>query len=142
MSLAASRAGPECDRAPATPSMRTAGLNIELTGSAVVPGGTPLIVTRRIPTAIPTTRNSRMEGFASRKRKSGSISYLRGGSAARVTGVGGQRRWLEQLHALCRLVAVDFLHVQLPHERDRLVGDDLAGDHDREPRWVGNDEVG
>src|SRR4029077_9938544 len=39
------------------------------------------------------------------------------------------------------LVTVDLLHIELAHEGDRLVGDDLAGDHDREARWVRNDKV-
>ena len=39
----------------------------------------------------------------------------------------GQRLGLQELEALPRVVAVDFLHVELAHERDDLLRDDLAG---------------
>src|SRR3954469_18604793 len=52
-----------------------------------------------------------------------------------------------QLQTLSRVVAVDFLHIELAHEVDGFLGDDLARHHDRETRRIrdhetGGDEVG
>src|SRR3954467_7072485 len=52
-----------------------------------------------------------------------------------------------QLQTLSRVVAVDFLHIELAHEVDGFLGDDLARHHNREARRIrdhetGGDEVG
>src|SRR5580692_311321 len=52
-----------------------------------------------------------------------------------------QRFGPHELEALHRVVAVDLLHIELAHEVDRLLGDDLSGDHDREAWRIGNDEI-
>src|SRR5688572_11616591 len=65
----------------------------------------------------------------------------RPGQGALCPGVRGQRIGLQQLQALAGVVPVDLLHVELPHERDDLRRDDLAGHHDREARRVGDHEL-
>src|SRR5678815_803834 len=40
-----------------------------------------------------------------------------------------------------RVVAVDFGYIQLPHEGDRFVCDDLTRHHDWEARWVRDHEI-
>src|ERR1700722_2766790 len=52
-----------------------------------------------------------------------------------------QRLGPHKFEALHRVVAVDLLHIELAHEVDRLLGDDLSGDHDREAWRIGNDEI-
>src|ERR1700733_834035 len=66
---------------------------------------------------------------------------------------GSKRCWLmaiaqfrqsfgpHQLEALHRVVAMDLLHIELAHEVDRLLGDDLSGHHDGEAWWIGDDEI-
>src|SRR5271170_1682293 len=46
-----------------------------------------------------------------------------------------------QLQALHGIVAVDLLDIELSHEIDRLLGDDLPRHHDRETRRIGNDKT-
>src|SRR3954467_4555075 len=46
-----------------------------------------------------------------------------------------------QLQPLRGVVAMDFLHIELAHEVDGLLGDDLAGHHDRETGRIRNDEA-
>ena len=53
-----------------------------------------------------------------------------------------QRFGTHQLQALGRVVAVDLLHIELAHEVDRFLRDDLPGHHDREAGRIRNDEVG
>src|SRR5688572_24525601 len=63
-------------------------------------------------------------------------------SLALARAMSGQRLRGDQLESLLGVIAVNLLHVELAHEGDRLGGNDLSGDHDREPGRVGNDEVG
>src|SRR5712664_4990030 len=53
-----------------------------------------------------------------------------------------QSLWPHELQALHGVVAMDFLDIELAHEIDGFLRDDLAGDHDREPGRIWNDEVG
>src|SRR4051794_30346300 len=68
--------------------------------------------------------------------------------SARRPSVAGLAAWaaeafgFQHLHAARGLVPVDFLHIELAHEGDRLGRDHLAGDHDGEPGRVRNDEIG
>src|SRR3954469_12919925 len=47
-----------------------------------------------------------------------------------------------QLQTLSRVVAVDFLHIELAHEVDGFLGNDLARHHDREARRIRDHETG
>ena len=53
----------------------------------------------------------------------------------------GQRVGLQELEALPGVVAVDLLHVELAHERDDLLRDDLARHHDREAGRIRDHEL-
>src|ERR1700704_1623195 len=58
-----------------------------------------------------------------------------------------QSLWPHELQPFRGVVAVDFLHIELAHEVDGFLGDDLPRHHDREARWIrdhetGGDEVG
>src|SRR5881396_1361288 len=48
--------------------------------------------------------------------------------------------WLDQFQAQGCLVAVDFLHIELAHEVDGLLRNDLARHHDREARGIRDNE--
>src|SRR5258708_34555911 len=52
-----------------------------------------------------------------------------------------QRLRAHQLQTFSGVVAMDFLDVELAHEVDGFLGNDLAGHHDREAGRVGDDEV-
>src|ERR1700722_13811803 len=52
-----------------------------------------------------------------------------------------QRLGPHKFEALHRVVAVDLLHIELAHEVDRLLGDDLSGNHNGEAWWIGDDET-
>src|SRR5258706_12696830 len=47
-----------------------------------------------------------------------------------------------ELQALRGVVAVDFLHIELAHEIDGFLRDDLTGHHDREAGRILNHEIG
>src|ERR1700722_8073693 len=52
-----------------------------------------------------------------------------------------QRFGPHKLEALYRVVAVDLLHIELAHEVDRLLGDDLSRHHDRKAWRIGDNEI-
>src|SRR5580704_16470825 len=52
-----------------------------------------------------------------------------------------QRLGAHEFQALHGIVAMDLLHIELTHEVDRLLGDDLSRHHDREAWRVWNDEA-
>src|SRR3984893_28367 len=53
-----------------------------------------------------------------------------------------QRLGPYELQAFGCVVAMDFLHIELAHEVDGLLGDDLPRHHDRETRRIGDHEIG
>src|SRR5579863_10754883 len=53
----------------------------------------------------------------------------------------GQCLRTHELQTLHGVVAVDLLHIELAHEVDGLLGDDLAGYHDRKTWRIGNDKT-
>src|SRR5258708_9878283 len=52
-----------------------------------------------------------------------------------------QSLWPHELQALHGVVAMDFLDIELAHEIDGFLRDDLARHHEREARRIGNDEA-
>src|SRR6202035_2328658 len=52
-----------------------------------------------------------------------------------------QRLGAHELQAFRGVVAMDFLDIELPHEVDGFLGDDLSWHHDREAGWIRDDEV-
>src|ERR1700704_4929501 len=53
-----------------------------------------------------------------------------------------QSLWPHELQALHGVVAMDFLDIELAHEVDGFLRDDLSRHHDREARRIRNHEVG
>src|SRR6266550_3018575 len=47
-----------------------------------------------------------------------------------------------ELQASFGVVAMDFLHIELAHEVDGFLGDDLPRHHDREARRIWDHEIG
>src|SRR5258705_13686264 len=52
-----------------------------------------------------------------------------------------QSLWPHELQPFRGVVAMDFLDIELAHEIDGFLRDDLARHHDREARRIGNDEA-
>src|ERR1700710_1873291 len=53
-----------------------------------------------------------------------------------------QRLWPHELQPFRGVVAMDLLDIELAHEVDGFLSDDLAGHHDREAGRIRNDETG
>src|SRR4026207_1336652 len=113
--------------APSTPPPTGAGMLNRLS--------TPTRATSSCPAAS-TTNAARMVNSRS------SWTLLTRLLACSAPCAGRQRRRLEQLQPMRGVIAVDFLHVQLAHERDRVGPDDLSWHHAREPRRGGPPEGG
>src|SRR5438093_13707593 len=85
---------------------------------------------------MPSARKIAISGYWRKLAKSHSIM-----PSSLLALVLGERVWLQQLQALPRVVAVDLLHVELAHERDDFLRNDLAGHHDRKARRVRDHEL-
>src|SRR6185437_7944726 len=64
------------------------------------------------------------------------------GSWRSATANFRQRLRVHELQPLRGVVAMNFLHIELAHEVNRILGDDLPGHHDREAWRIRDDEVG
>src|SRR5205085_2767655 len=97
----------------------------------------------------PTTKNSRRYGFCWRNVKNSCIVHppsrrslqLRRGSWLRPADLRQSFRAYE-LQSLLGVVAMDLLHIELAHEVDGFLGDDLTRHHDREARRIRDHEAG